>query len=143
MKKIIILLIVIIGVTNISYGQTKEQDIVRLLNITNAKEQAAQMFDLMLPNLMSMVPQVPNAFWTAFRASLDLDAFVRLMIPIYDKHFTQNDIRELIRFYESPIGRKFLEVTPAFTRDSYLVGEQWGQQMGIDIVNELSRQGYF
>ncbi|MCL2441261.1 MAG: DUF2059 domain-containing protein [Treponema sp.] len=143
MKKIIILLIVIIGVTNISYGQTKEQDIVRLLNITNAKEQAAQMFDLMLPNLMSMVPQVPNAFWTAFRASLDLDAFVRLMIPIYDKHFTQNDIRELIRFYESPIGRKFLEVTPAFTRDSYLVGEQWGQQMAIDIVEELTKQGYF
>ena len=142
MKKIILSLI-IIGIANFSYGQTKEQDIIRLLNITNTKDQAAQMFDLMLPNLMTMAPQVPNAFWTTFRLRLDLDGFVRLMIPIYDKHFTHNDIIELIRFYESPIGRKFLEVTPAFTRDSYLVGEQWGQQMAIDIVEELTKQGYF
>ena len=143
MKKHILFLFLIIGIANFSYGQTKEQDIIRLLNIINVKDQAAQMFDLMLPNLMSMAPQVPGTFWTMFRSRLDLDRFVTLMVPIYDKHFTHNDIGELIRFYESPIGKKFLEVTPAFTRDSYIVGEQWGQQMGMDVVNELRRQGYF
>ena len=143
MKKFIVFLILIVGFTNFTFSQTKEQDINRLLNITNARDQAAQMFDLILPNLVSMAPQVPGTFWTMFRSKLDIDRFVTLMVPLYDKYFTHNDIKELIRFYESQIGKKYLEVTPAFTRDSYIVGEQWGQQMGIDVVNELRRQGYF
>ena len=57
---------------------------------------------------------------------LDLDGFVKMMIPIYNKYFTHNEIRELIRFYESSIGKKLLEVTSGINQDSYTAGEQWG-----------------
>jgi hypothetical protein len=39
------------------------------------------------------------------------------MIKIYDKHFTHDEIKELITFYESPVGKKMLEKTPEITKD--------------------------
>jgi hypothetical protein len=36
---------------------------------------------------------------------------------IYDKHFTHKDIKQLIKFYKSPIGQKMLDKTPELTKD--------------------------
>ncbi|MDR1585656.1 MAG: DUF2059 domain-containing protein [Prevotellaceae bacterium] len=37
------------------------------------------------------------------------------MPAIYDKFFTHEDIKDLIKFYESPTGKKMLEKTPEIT----------------------------
>lgn len=39
------------------------------------------------------------------------------MLSIYDKHFTHEEIKDLIRFYESPTGKKMLEKTPEISGD--------------------------
>jgi hypothetical protein len=142
MKKIILIVLLTVGVVFSAHSQTKRQDIIRLLEVMDTKSQAAQMFDLMLPSLQSMVPEVPTAFWTVFRSRLDLESFVNLLIPIYDRNFSHDDIKELIQFYESPIGMRLLEATPQITIESYTAGQEWGQKMGRDVVNELVRQGY-
>jgi hypothetical protein len=142
MKKIILIVLLTAGVVFSTHSQTKSQDIVRLLEITNTKAQAAQMFDLMMPSMLAAVPDVPSAFWTTFKSLLDLESFVNLLIPIYDRHFSHDDIRGLIQFYESPVGKKFIEVTPQITMESYAAGEEWGRKLGQDIVNELIKQGY-
>ena len=49
------------------------------------------------------------------------------MIPIYDKYFTHNDIRSLIRFYDSPIGRKFIKMQPYILTESMQAGTKWSE----------------
>ena len=39
------------------------------------------------------------------------------MVNIYEKHFTQDEIKDLIKFYESPTGKKLLETTPEISKD--------------------------
>jgi hypothetical protein len=39
------------------------------------------------------------------------------MVQIYDNHFTHEEIKDLIAFYESSTGKKFLEVTPEISKD--------------------------
>lgn len=34
------------------------------------------------------------------------------MVALYDKYFTQNEINDLIIFYKTPSGQKFIEVSP-------------------------------
>lgn len=36
---------------------------------------------------------------------------------VYDKHFTDEEIKDLIAFYESPTGQKSLDKTPEITAD--------------------------
>jgi hypothetical protein len=143
MKKIFMVCVIITGISCSVFSQSKRQDIIKLLDVSNTKLQAAQMFDLMLPNLKLMAPDAPLTFWTMFKLKLDIDSFVNLFIPVYDKYFSHGDIKELIQFYESPIGQKLLDVTPLITQESYHIGEEWGQKLFLDVLNELSRQGYY
>jgi hypothetical protein len=143
MKKLLVLFVLGGALACSVYGQTKRQDIVRLLELMDARSQATQMFDLMLPSLEGLAPQAPAAFWSMFKSKLDLDSFSDLLIPIYDRNFSQDDIRGLIQFYESPLGRKMLAVTPQVTQESFAVGQEWGQKLAEDILNELVKQGYY
>lgn len=143
MKKIILVLFMMASISSHVFSQTKRQDIITLLEVTNTKLQAAQMFDLMLPSLKLIAPDVPLTFWTMVKSKIDMDSFANLLIPIYDKHFSHDDIKKLIQFYQSPIGKKLLDVTPMITQESYKIGEEWGQQLAIDVLNELRKQGYY
>jgi hypothetical protein len=143
MKKILFIYIFIVIIIPAVFAQSKRQDIIKLLEVSNTRLQASQIFDLMLPNLKSMAPDVPLAFWSMFKSRLDIDGFINLFIPVYDKHFSHDDIKKLIQFYESSIGKKLLNVTPLITQESYHIGEEWGQKLALDVLNELRRQGYY
>jgi hypothetical protein len=143
MRKLLVMCLLGAGLVCSAYGQTKKQDIVRLLDITNTKSQANQMFDLMLPEMKQLAPQAPETFWTLFRSRMNVNTFVDLFVPIYDRYFSHEDIKELIRFYETPIGKKMLDVTPLITKESFAIGQEWGQRIGQEVVNELVKQGYY
>jgi len=38
-------------------------------------------------------------------------------IPVYDKHFTEQQMRDLITFYKTPTGKRMIEVTPQLTME--------------------------
>src|SRR5690349_4781182 len=68
---------------------------------------------LMLGNLEAMIasqrqnnPQIPPAFWDAFlvHARRDTTHLLDLLVPIYASHLTQNELEDLLKFYNSPIG---------------------------------------
>lgn len=126
-----------------AYGQTKKQDIIKLLDMMDTEAQVSQMVDLMIPSMQSMAPEAPAKFWTKFKAGIKSNDFIEMIIPIYDKYFSHDDIKSLIKFYESPIGKKLVKVTPMLTQDSYYAGEKWGEELASSIIKELKKQGYF
>ena len=40
-------------------------------------------------------------------------AISKQLLPVFAKHFTQKELRDLTAFYESPLGRKAVAVMPA------------------------------
>jgi uncharacterized protein len=43
------------------------------------------------------------------------------MVALYDKYFTQNEINDLISFYKTPTGQKFIKVTPEIQKEIMMV----------------------
>jgi hypothetical protein len=126
-----------------AYGQTKKQDIVRLFDAMDVKAQGMQVLDLILPSLQEMSPGVPAEYWTKFKLGIKMETFVEMFIPIYDKYLSHDDIKNLIKFYESPTGKKFIKVQPLMTQDAYQASEKWGEKLAHDIIAELKQDGYF
>lgn len=62
-------------------------------------------------------------------------------IPIYDEFFTLEDIEALIAFYKSPAGQKFIDVTPAFTKRSMELGQEWGAGLAPKMEMKLIEKG--
>jgi TonB family protein len=51
-------------------------------------------------------------------AKLQTVDVVALFVPIFDKHYTLDDINALIAFYESPVGQKTLQLQPQISVES-------------------------
>lgn len=53
-----------------------------------------------------------------FRAIFDVEEILEALKPIYDKYYTTEDLQKLVTLYNSPLGKKMLEVTPQISRDA-------------------------
>jgi uncharacterized protein len=67
------------------------------------------------------------------------------VIPVYHKYFTHQEIRELLDFYQTPIGKKAIMVLPRVVSDSMVAGRRWGESLGPEIETRvraaLEREG--
>jgi uncharacterized protein len=66
--------------------------------------------------------------------------FNTMYIDLYDKYFTNEEIKGLIQFYESPVGRKAIEVLPAITQESMKHGMEVGSVVGQKALDRLVRE---
>jgi hypothetical protein len=55
------------------------------------------------------------------------------VLPVFAKHFTPREMRELAAFYESPVGRKAVAVMPGALREAKDVA----QRMAIGMIPEI------
>ena len=67
---------------------------------------------------------------------------INALVPIYDRYFTESEIKDLIKFYESPVGKKMVLNQPLILKDSMTVGQNWGMKIGQEIVEDLQKEGY-
>ena len=143
MKKrvIIALLLFAVGFFGV-YGQTKNDDILKLLRVTGTDKLADQMMDALIPQFKQLIPDIPDQFWARFRGKMNTDDLLFACVPAYSKYYSHDEIKQLLAFYESPLGKRLIEVTPLLTQDTMLVGQKWGEQLGTDIANELIKEGY-
>lgn len=120
----------------------KINNIKKLLEITGARNLTEQILTQMLNSMKSEYPQVPVKFWDTFAAELNPDEMIKEYIPLYDKYFTNEEIKEIIAFYETPIGKKTLTVTPQITQDSTEIGIRYGRAAAERALEKLKSEGY-
>jgi hypothetical protein len=121
---------------------SKRSDIIRLLQMTGAAQGAKQALDLMLPSLKEAMPEVPDQVWQDCRAEVRDQEMIELTYQIWNKHFTHQEIRDLIRFYETPTGQKIIRETPALQQETLIAGKQWGDQIVGRVLARVKEKGY-
>lgn len=120
----------------------KEADIQKLLAMTDSLDMGQQVVDRLLAIQQSAQSAVPQEVWDEIRAELDMTRIQPVIVAIWDRHFSHDDIRGLIEFYESPLGRKLVETQPAVMQESMAAGELWARQVLQRIQEKLARKGY-
>jgi hypothetical protein len=120
----------------------KIRNIKRLLEITGAKAMNEQMLTQMLNAIQNQYPNVPEQFWDTFAAEINVDDLINEYIPLYDKYFTNEEITGMIAFYETPLGKKTLNVLPQITQDSMEIGIKYGRQAAQKAIQKLQAEGY-
>lgn len=58
-----------------------------------------------------------NAYLTEFQKKFDADAVNEQLVQIYDRHFSDEEIRGLLEFYGSPLGQKVAAELPKISRE--------------------------
>jgi len=136
---------------NSSHAASSYDDKVnRLMELTRAVEVAQQMIPAMMKNISPLLkqalPELPDQthqfmldqYSAEFTAAVP--AFMQKTAQLYKKYFTEQEISELLDFYETPTGRKFGRSMPAFTKDAQALGVIWGQQVGPAIGQKVMQR---
>ncbi len=120
----------------------KREDIEKLLRVTGSAQMGIQVMNQMIESMKTAMPQVPAEFWSEFQKEVDPDELTQLVVPVYDRYLTHDDVKQLIAFYETPAGKKLVSVQPSIVKDSMRAGETWGQQVARRVLSRLEEKGY-
>ncbi len=137
-----VLICTFIVLSAFSQSTAKNDRIRELMEVTGAVKLGVQLIDNMIATYKKDVPSVPAEFWDEFSKQINPNELTELVVPIYSKYFTDEEISQLIQFYKSPIGQKMVEKLPLVSQDSYQAGVNWGKQIGEKVVARLKEKGY-
>lgn len=118
----------------------KLQDIHKLMEITGAAALGAQVMQQLIPTFRQSMPNVPQKFWDDFSKEANPNELVDRVAVIYDKYLTHEEVRQIIKFYETPVGKKLVSVLPQVTQESMVVGQNWGRELGERVVKRLQAE---
>ena len=79
-------------------------------------------------------------FSTTYQKDFDSDRAMRQIAGIYDKYYTEDEIRYLLQFFESPVGRKFAAESPKIAREMLAVREEIASKAARDSMQDLQAQ---
>jgi hypothetical protein len=125
----------------------KESAIRKLFEASGIRESMQQMLggsiETVRPTMKRMLPpgeyqeKLINLFVERFSQKMKVDDIVELIIPIYDKYFSIEDIEGLTKFYETPAGKKALSKLTQVMMECQAVGAKFGEQAGRQAMAEV------
>ena len=124
-----------------------ERDILRLIEITGAQKLGEQVTTLVLqqvvqglsqqnpnapPRMIEIVGEVTQKLFTR-----EFPTLLPRLVVIYSQALSHDDVRGLIAFYETPLGRRLLAAMPAITQAGAEAGQEWAQRLAPQLQQEL------
>jgi uncharacterized protein len=125
----------------------KEADIRQLMDLTGAKDLGQQLMSAGIAQFRSSVTesqpdnpranQFADAFALRFEKHFDPHSLTEAVLPIYDKHLSNEDLKQLLAYYQSPFGQRMLKVLPEVAHESQVAGFKLGQKAAQEAMEEL------
>lgn len=114
-----------------------EQLARELLEVTGGSQLGVQVVHRMVGAMKRSNPAVPEEFWDEFVGEIDADALTELVIPIYTKNLTIEEMEAALRFYRTPEGQSILKKMPTIVQESMSTGQAWGETVAERVVERL------
>ena len=128
-------------------------DIQRLMDLTGAARISHQISSILsrqlLDSLRKTNPNIPERTIAISQEVMEEElskafdgpnGLLAEVVPIYAKHFTHDEIRGLIAFYQSDLGKRAIAELPSLMQESAAVGQRWATDMGPRIQATLQER---
>ena len=64
-----------------------------------------------------IISNAPSDRKKEFRKLFDINKILEVVVPIYGKYFSEDELRQMLQFYQSPAGKKLTRLTPVLTNE--------------------------
>jgi hypothetical protein len=128
----------------------KEADIRSLMDMVGARamvrDAAAQNAKEIRENLIATLPandrgqQFVDAFVADYQKRFNPEDVTGQLVGIYDRHFTDDELKGLMEFYGSPLGRKFAVEMPKITSEMQAANHAVGTRVARDVLAGLPNE---
>jgi uncharacterized protein len=122
----------------------QEKDVLKLMEVSGSAASYDLVFQQLVSQLKMMKPDVPQATWDQVKQDVFDKEIVYLkkdLIPVYQKNFTADEVKQLIAFYTSPLGLKLVDGTAKISKESMQVAQPWAMSLAGKIQSYLAEKG--
>ena len=133
-----------------SIDTAKEADIRSLMELVGARDLvqdgANAAVEQSREKILATVPNndkgqaFVNAFAASYQKKFDVDQVTDQLVGVYDKHFTDDEIKGLLQFYGSPLGQKVAAEMPKIGREIQAATRAAGSKAAKEALAELKQQ---
>lgn len=142
MKKLILVLFTWSFITAASAQEDSAKSHAKqLLEVTGVVKVSIQMMNTMFDYYKKNFPAAPDDFWETLSKEIKPEEMLDLIIPLYTKYYTDEELKQLLAFYKTPVGKKVIETLPLLTQESVAIGQEWGKRIGEKVVLKLKAKG--
>ena len=130
MKKYFALFLILIIVSGCKErSNNPDKSAKEIIELSGSKDQFKLFLDAFLKNF-------PERRANAIKGIVDVNEFCDRMIPLYKKHFSIEEMQDLIDFYNSDTGQKLVRLNPTLFKEGSEIGTQYFKE-------KLSAVNYF
>jgi len=133
---------------SVEQNASRRASIKRLVQVSGTEARMntalAELFATQTASMKKLRPDIPAQFWDEFQIKFTqqfrVNDLTELLIPIYEKHFSDDEIKQLIAFYETPIGQRYVAESPAITTETMIASREWGRSLGEKIGFQVAQE---
>jgi hypothetical protein len=125
----------------------KKAAIAHLLVSMHATDLMNQQMQMMAPSVIKLLkanpdfaPEFADEFGRRFVSQVTTDAVVQIVTQGYADHFSMEEIKDLTAFYDSPAGKKLVELQPSIVADVVKKSQEYGQKLGMKITQDILKE---
>lgn len=134
-----------------------QKDIEHLLEVSGSSQLAVQVASTLSGQILDQLrsnPSIPpraidvakevldEEFKKAFAAP---DGLMAGIVRVYARHFTAEDVKALVEFYDTDIGKKLVATMPVLMQESMQAAQQWSTRetprIGRVLNDRLRKEG--
>ena len=67
-----------------------------------------------------------------------MSSLIEMLVPVYQKHFTEQDLIDAIDLFKTPIGKKISEKSPIIAQESMQASMQWGMELSTKLQKYMN-----
>ena len=103
------------------------RDYLKFLTVSGAEASQKLMVQQMFDQIKKAAPGKISADRIEQQMLDELSLLNEQLFPVDKKHLTHQDLKAIIAFYQTPVGKKLVQSQPAILKDSFSIGAAWGQ----------------
>lgn len=107
--------------------------------VTNSSEQYREKLIASVPNSEKGQAFI-NSFAEAYQKKFDVDGLTEQLVGIYDKHFSDDDVKALLQFYGSPVGQRFAAEMPKIAHEIQAASRAMGGKAAKEALQAMKAQ---
>ena len=121
----------------------KAQVVHQILDVTRAADQVITVIEAAIPTQRAALPAIPAVFWDRLLEQVRQrrGELIDTMVPVWTSTFSLEELKGLLQFYQTPLGKRLLDAQPVLVREAMAAGQRWGSQIGADIGRQLAAEG--
>lgn len=121
--------------------QPSEEQVRQLMEVVGVGKMLSQMNNQAVAVMQQSLPCIPSSYWQGYLDANGTQQFIGRLVPIYQRHFTADEIEGMLKFYRSPLGQKVITEMPTTMGEANQAGLQWSKERSDQMIAELKQKG--